>query len=102
MEARFATERAGTVPLAWGQRAIWGAIRDVGPGSDHYYNVPRIVRLPRSWRIGPDAAVAAIGRLLARHDALRSRLCQDGQADPLQTVEARGAIAVEVDRKSVV
>ncbi|GAB2492835.1 hypothetical protein GCM10027187_69930 [Streptosporangium sandarakinum] len=96
MEARFATERAGTVPLAWGQRAIWGAIRDVGPGSDHYYNVPRIVRLPRGWRISPDAAVAAIGRLLARHDALRSRLCQEGQADPLQTVESRGAVAVEV------
>ncbi|MET7423293.1 condensation domain-containing protein [Dactylosporangium sp. NPDC005555] len=72
----FTGDRAGTGPLTWGQRAIWHAIGRTVP-NDHYFNLDRIVDLaPRT--VPVDAALAALAALVARHEALRTRLGPDG------------------------
>ncbi|NUS08509.1 MAG: hypothetical protein HOV97_38790 [Nonomuraea sp.] len=92
----FAAERSGTAELAWGQRDVWGAIHAVGPGSAHYFNVPRLIAVPRAGGPRRPAAVAAaLAEVVARHDALRSlvRLGADG---PYQEVTATGTLSIEL------
>ncbi|WP_327001764.1 condensation domain-containing protein [Dactylosporangium sp. NBC_01737] len=68
----FAGARSGSGPLTWGQRAIWHAIGRTVP-NDHYFNLDRIVDLgPRT--VPVDAALGALAALVARHEALRTRL----------------------------
>jgi hypothetical protein len=68
----FAGVRRGAGPLTWGQRAIWHAIGRTVP-NDHYFNLDRVVDLgPRT--VPVDAALAALAALVARHEALRTRL----------------------------
>ncbi|WP_331766602.1 condensation domain-containing protein [Embleya sp. NBC_00896] len=82
-------------PLTWGQRAIWQAIRRTAP-SDHYFNMTRV--LPIAER-GPAVDVAhvtaALGHLMERHDALRTRLLPAGD-EPLQVRHPVGALPVEI------
>ncbi|MEN3538078.1 condensation domain-containing protein [Microbispora sp. ZYX-F-249] len=92
----FASDRSGTADLAWGQRDIWGAIREVGPDSAHYFNVPRLLAMPRTGGPHrPQAVGAALAKVMGRHDALRSlvRLGADG---PYQEVAGAGTMSVEL------
>ncbi|GGO16788.1 hypothetical protein GCM10010116_33940 [Microbispora rosea subsp. aerata] len=92
----FASGRSGTAKLAWGQRDIWEAIQDVGPGSAHYFNVPRVLAVPRAGGPRePEVVAAALAEVIGRHDALRS-LVRLGPAGPYQEVTANGTASVEL------
>lgn len=89
----FTGDRAGTGPLTWGQRAIWHAIGRTVP-NDHYFNLDRVVDLgPRT--VPVDDALAAVAALLARHEALRTRLELSGGV-PGQLLAAGGTLDVHV------
>ncbi|NEE54364.1 non-ribosomal peptide synthetase condensation domain protein, partial [Streptomyces sp. SID8455] len=77
----FGGDRDGRAPLTWGQRAIWHAIRRTAP-NDHYFNIGRVLPLADRGRPATVAeAVQALGGLMGRHEALRTRLelTADGQ-----------------------
>ncbi|MFE3206141.1 condensation domain-containing protein [Embleya sp. NPDC059237] len=82
-------------PLTWGQRAIWQAIRRTAP-SDHYFNMTRVLPIADRGRpVDVTRASAALGRLMERHDALRTRLVRtDGE--PRQARHSVGTLPVEV------
>ncbi|MEV4510915.1 condensation domain-containing protein [Dactylosporangium sp. NPDC049525] len=86
----FAGERSGTGPLTWGQRAIWHAIGRTVP-NDHYFNLDRIVDLGAR-TVPVDTALAALAALVARHEALRTRL----GAATRQVLAADGVLDVHV------
>ncbi|MFD7758864.1 condensation domain-containing protein [Streptomyces microflavus] len=70
----FGGDRDGRAPLTWGQRAIWHAIRRTAP-NDHYFNIGRVLPLADRGRPATVAeAVQALGGLMGRHEALRTRL----------------------------
>lgn len=70
----FGGDRDGRAPLTWGQRAIWHAIRRTAP-NDHYFNIGRVLPLADRGRPATVAeAVRALGGLMGRHEALRTRL----------------------------
>ncbi|MFJ8740762.1 condensation domain-containing protein [Embleya sp. NPDC127516] len=97
VSAPFAVAADGPVeaPLTWGQRAIWQAIRRTAP-SDHYFNMTRVLPIADRGRpVDVARASAALGRLMERHDALRTRLvAADGE--PRQVRHPVGALSVEV------
>ncbi|MEU1422628.1 condensation domain-containing protein [Kitasatospora sp. NPDC005751] len=78
--------------MTWGQRAIWKSIQWLDEGA-HYYNIPRVVSAPPSLTV--HQIENALGRLLSRHEALRTRFEQTGQG-PVQHVSASGELAVPV------
>ncbi|MEU0552410.1 condensation domain-containing protein [Dactylosporangium sp. NPDC006015] len=89
----FAGGRSGTGSLTWGQRAIWNAIGRTVP-NDHYFNLDRIVDLgPRT--VPVDAALGALAALVARHEALRTRLGSTG-GTPEQVLAAAGVLDVSM------
>ncbi|WP_169946608.1 condensation domain-containing protein [Microbispora sp. H11081] len=91
----YASSRSGTAALAWGQRAIWEAIRRVGPDDAHYFNVPRVLAVPRAGGPRTPGSVAeALAQVVARHDGLRS-LVRLGAAGPHQEVVAAGTLPIE-------
>ncbi|MEW9529361.1 condensation domain-containing protein [Microbispora sp. NPDC049125] len=84
-------------PLAWGQRSIWGAMRQVGPPGDRYFNFTRTVPVPKgAGALPPEAVARAVAMVAARHDSLRTRVRLDGGGEPYQVVGSAGAIPVEV------
>ncbi|MEU6786541.1 condensation domain-containing protein [Nonomuraea angiospora] len=92
----FGADRSGTAELAWGQRDIWTAIHEVGPDSSHYFNVPRLLAVPRAGGPRhPGAVAAALAEVVGRHDALRS-LVRLGEAGPYQEVVAAGTLPIEL------
>ncbi|RVX39037.1 condensation domain-containing protein [Nonomuraea polychroma] len=91
----FAADRSGTAELAWGQRSIWSAIHGVAPDSAHYFNVPRLLAVPRAGGPRrPEAVAAALAEVVGRHDALRS-VVRLGVAGPYQEVAAAGTLSIE-------
>jgi hypothetical protein len=92
----FASDRSGTAELAWGQRGIWGAIHGVGPDSSHYFNVRRLLTVPRAGGPrDPRDVATALAEVMGRHDALRS-LIRLGAAGPWQEVAAAGTLSIEL------
>lgn len=89
---RFHGDRTESAPMTWGQRAIWKSIQWLDEGA-HYYNIPRVVSAPTGLTIHP--AEAALGRLLTRHEALRTRFEQT-EDGPVQYVSASGELTVPV------
>ncbi|NUR91976.1 MAG: non-ribosomal peptide synthetase condensation domain protein [Nonomuraea sp.] len=75
MNVTFAGEGSGTAPLTWGQSAIWDAVQRTAP-DDHYFNFGRVLRVPGS--PSPEDVAAALGWLIERHGALRTRLDSGG------------------------
>lgn len=91
----FEGERAGPGALTWGQRAIWLAIRGRMP-SDHDLNLGLVIRAPgRRAPITVPAATAALGMVISRHEALRTRL-RGGDDDPAPVVARSGRLEVEI------
>ncbi|GAB3833629.1 condensation domain-containing protein [Dactylosporangium cerinum] len=86
----FTGSRSGTGPLTWGQRAIWHAIGRTVP-NDHYFNLDRIVDLGER-TVPVPTALGALAALVARHEALRTRL----GADPLQVLALDGSLDVHI------
>ncbi|WP_433528593.1 condensation domain-containing protein [Micromonospora sp. CA-263727] len=94
IHAGFSGSGAGTAPLTWAQQVLWRSI--VRFGSNHrFLNLRRTV--PLSARAGVDVAAAtrAVGALVSRHAALRTRLpLVDGE--PRQETTATGTLPVLV------
>ncbi|MDG4788021.1 condensation domain-containing protein [Micromonospora sp. WMMD1102] len=78
--------------MTWGQRGIWHAIERNLPG---HYNVCVSVPVPPDVPADVGTVAGAVGRLLDRHEALRTRiLVADGE--PRQVVERAGTLPLEV------
>ncbi|WP_165521719.1 condensation domain-containing protein [Micromonospora zingiberis] len=79
LHAEFSGTGAGTAPLTWAQQVLWRSISRFG--SNHQFlNLRRTVAI--SARAGIDVATAtrAVGALVSRHAALRTRLpLRDGE-----------------------
>ncbi|MEU3606032.1 condensation domain-containing protein [Streptomyces sp. NPDC035033] len=86
----FSGLRSGTAPMSWGQQAIWRSIRWLDEEA-HYFNLPRAHRLPEG--ITTDRVLAVLGRLVARHEALRTTFEQKPEG-PTQTVHGDGTFDV--------
>ncbi|WP_327674540.1 condensation domain-containing protein [Kitasatospora sp. NBC_00458] len=92
----FTGSRAGRAPLTWGQRAIWHAIGRTAP-NDHYFNLGRVLPLAdRGAPVDEAGFTGAVAALLARHEALRTRLTLSGAGEPGQHLLASGEIGVTV------
>ncbi|MGW4966729.1 condensation domain-containing protein, partial [Nonomuraea sp. NPDC004186] len=90
----FTGARSGQGPLTWGQRAIWRLTEWLPPG-DPYFNMPWA--LPVHGKPDLPAVLAALTRLLGRHESLRTNwLPGPEQADMVQRVAGQGRLAVEL------
>lgn len=69
-------------PLSYGQEQLWFIDR-FAPGQPTY-NVPQVLRL--SGVLDYPALDRAFSALIARHEALRTRLVPDGQGRPVQVI----------------
>ncbi|MEV0616652.1 condensation domain-containing protein [Nonomuraea sp. NPDC050404] len=89
-EIPFAGLTGETGPLTWGQRHIW-TIQNAHPHNRAQFH------LSQQWRVPPGTAerdvLAALGRLVERHQALRTRL-PDSPGGLIQQVHGDGAFAV--------
>ncbi len=89
----FAGMRPATEVITWGQRAIWTAIDRISP-EDAYFNFTKTLPLDGE-SVDVDTVLAAIGTVVARHDALRTRIAiVDGE--PHQRVHERGTLTAEI------
>ncbi|MER5214819.1 condensation domain-containing protein [Streptomyces sp. NPDC002838] len=88
----FHGERSGSSALTWGQKWIWKAVASQAPHFNHL-NLQRLVAVPEC-RL--DAVMAALTRLVERHETLRTRFCSDERNVPRQVVVAEGTLRVEV------
>nr|WP_267885160.1 non-ribosomal peptide synthetase [Streptomyces rimosus] len=99
-------ERPARLPLSYGQRRLWFLYRLAGPGAG--YNVPLVLRLRGA--VDTDALDAALGDVVARHEALRTVFAEGTDGEPYQvvrdhdagrsylTVTSSGAASPEVER----
>jgi hypothetical protein len=91
----FHGSRSTSDVLTWGQRAIWTAIERTRP-SDAYFNFARTLDLGETGhRADLDTVLAAVGRVVSQHEALRTRISVVDGA-PLQIVTADGEFDVQV------
>ncbi|WP_214102642.1 condensation domain-containing protein [Acrocarpospora catenulata] len=91
MYAEFGGGRAGQGPLTWGQQGIWEAMGRNPPG---HFNIGRVLMVPRRGGVEAVEAARAVGRLVERHEALRTRVVVTGE--PRQVVSAAGRIPLRV------
>ncbi|WP_405935316.1 condensation domain-containing protein [Streptomyces sp. NBC_00726] len=91
----FAGGRSGDAPLTWGQRAIWHAIGRTRP-NDHYFNIGRVLPLAdRGAPVDLPRLTDALTALLVRHEALRTRIADEG-GEPRQRLHGEGRAEVRV------
>lgn len=93
MFAEFRGLPGGSGPLTWGQQGIWSAIRRHRAG---HFNAGLIVPLVDRPGMDLTAVVGGIEQLLARHDALRTRI-RTVAGELRQVVATAGTLPVEVD-----
>ena len=91
---RIPRRPAGMVdlPLSYGQEQLW-FIDGFAPGLATY-NIPHAVRLSGPLDVG--ALRRAVDGLVARHEALRTRLVTDAGGRPVQVIDPPGRARVEV------
>ncbi|WFE36500.1 non-ribosomal peptide synthetase [Micromonospora sp. WMMD975] len=75
-------DRSGPLPLSFAQRRLW-FLDQVGDGVD--YLVPTALRL--RGELDPDALSAALTRVVARHEVLRTRYVAGPDGEPAQVVD---------------
>ncbi|MFE1320594.1 condensation domain-containing protein [Kitasatospora phosalacinea] len=78
-------------PLMWGQRLLWNDSRWMGEEA-HYFNLHVSVPVPPGRDL--PTALACLGRLVHRHEALRSRVVTAPDGTPRQEVPAAGTVEV--------
>ncbi|GAA1036328.1 hypothetical protein GCM10009557_46730 [Virgisporangium ochraceum] len=91
--ARFAGGRSGTEVMTWGQQCMWIATAKMGP-ANYFLNMRRLVPLSVRAGIRPASVATAVGELMGRYEALRTRYSTvDGEFR--QTVTDVGELALE-------
>jgi hypothetical protein len=92
--ATFADGRSGDAVMTWGQQCMWIATAKMGPA--HYFlNMRRLVPLSVRAGVRPTAVAAAVGQLIERYEALRTRyVTVDGEFR--QIVTSVGQIPLEI------
>src|SRR5204862_4177192 len=95
IDVRLAGGRAGRGRLAWGQRASWHAIGKTAP-DDHYFNFGRVLAVPARIQAAGAARVAeALGLVVGRLEALRTRLAFV-DSEPYQDLHSAGRLPLEI------
>ncbi|GIH48870.1 Condensation domain-containing protein [Microbispora rosea] len=103
----FRGARGGQAALTWGQQGIWRSTRWLDDG-DPYFNLAWT--LPVTGAAGLDAVLRAVGRLVERHETLRTAFAragegagegdgeggEDGGEDTVQRVSREGRLTVGV------
>ncbi|MEV4298510.1 condensation domain-containing protein [Microbispora rosea] len=80
----FRGARGGEAALTWGQQGIWRSTRWLDDG-DPYFNLAWT--LPVTGAAGLDAVLRAVGRLVERHETLRTVFARAGEGDGEDTVQ---------------
>jgi len=83
---------AEVVPASAGQEQLW--FMDQFAAGQGIYNVPLALRL--AGRLDRDALGRAVDGLVARHEALRTRLVADASGHPLEVIDPPGHLTVEL------
>ncbi|RKT19277.1 condensation domain-containing protein [Streptomyces sp. 1114.5] len=96
LEIAFSSGRAGSGPATWGQQAIWDAVRRLPPADAPRYNITTAAPLDPGLPL--PVLLAALERLLHRHDSLHTRLLPpDDDGGPLrQVVDPEGTLGIDV------
>ena len=91
----FRGARGGQAALTWGQQGIWRSTRWLDDG-DPYFNLPWT--LPVTGDAGLDAVLCAVGRLVERHETLRTAFVPGGEdgRSTVQRVSREGRLTVGV------
>ncbi|MEU7912311.1 condensation domain-containing protein [Microbispora bryophytorum] len=101
----FRGARGGQAALTWGQQGIWRSTQWLDDG-DPYFNLAWT--LPVTGAAGLDAVLRAVGRLVERHETLRTVFVRDGEAgeaggtgedvgpDTVQRVSREGRLTIGV------
>lgn len=95
----FRGARGGQAALTWGQQGIWRSTRWLDDG-DPYFNLAWT--LPVTGAAGLDAVLRAVGRLVERHETLRTAFARagegdgEGEEDTVQRVSREGRLTVGV------
>ncbi|MEU0739836.1 condensation domain-containing protein [Streptomyces sp. NPDC006134] len=79
--------------MTWGQHEQWITIRRIAP-EDARFNLPFMWRV--SHRASLPEVVESIGRLVERHEALRTVLTSETEERPSQTVHRTGEVTVSL------
>ena len=80
------------LPPSYGQEQLW-FIDKFAPG-EPAYNIPHAVRL--SGPLDSAALGRALDALVARHEALRTRLVADPDGRPVQVIDPPGRVSLEL------
>ncbi|MEU4767636.1 condensation domain-containing protein [Actinosynnema sp. NPDC023794] len=88
IDVEFVGDRDGTAAFTWGQRGIWDAMAT----NRQTWNLSYVVELA-DVRADVDSVVDAIGRLLVRHESLRT-VVRVAEGSPLQVVVRSGSLPV--------
>ncbi|MEN3538896.1 condensation domain-containing protein [Microbispora sp. ZYX-F-249] len=88
----FRGARGGQAALTWGQQGIWRSTQWLDDG-DPYFNLPWT--LPVTGAADVDAVLRAVGRLVERHETLRTAFVRDGESTS-QRVSREGRLTVGV------
>lgn len=92
LSVEYREGRSGVAPLTWGQRAIWGALEDLGP--DRYlFNIGWEVADEDGWLL--PTVERAVHELLDLHESFRTRLCPTGSGLE-QVLDGAGRLEVSV------
>ena len=90
----FEGGRAGAGAATWGQRAIWEAVRALGPEDAARYNVRGGGAVTPGYTAS--RIVEALGLLLLRHESLRTHVALNGEGVLRQTLFGAGELPVTV------
>ncbi|MBO4270189.1 condensation domain-containing protein [Microbispora triticiradicis] len=92
----FRGARGGQAALTWGQQGIWRSTQWLDDG-DPYFNLPWT--LPVTGAAGLDAVLRAVGRLVERHETLRTAYVREGARPGTGTRAGTGEETVQRVRR---